>query len=177
MSRTRPAGRAMLAAAALAAGAAAGAPVHAASKSFIARYGQWQAHKAQIEGAAVCYAAAMPIRQQGKYKRRGETSLIVSFWPARKVSGQVEVRAGYTYRAGGPVTLTFNNGTKFTLRTVADGAWSRNGAEDRKIVKNLADRARLTVTGRSSRGTRTVDTYSLKGFRAAFARAKSACGM
>ncbi|MCY4394706.1 MAG: invasion associated locus B family protein [Rhodospirillaceae bacterium] len=145
--------------------------------SFIAKFQDWEVHKARVGDATVCYAAAIPKRSQGKYKLRGETSLLVSFWPSHKIRGQVEVRAGYTYRNRSVARLRFNNGAAFKLRTDADSAWGDNAAQDRKIVKNLSDRARLTVTGRSSRGTRTVDTYSLRGFRAAFARAKSACGM
>ncbi len=146
-------------------------------KSFLAKYKDWEVHKAQVDSGAVCYAAAIPKRSRGKYKRRDETSLLVSFWPKHKVRGQVEVRAGYRYKAGTVATLKFNNGATFKLRTSADSAWADDAAEDRKIVRNLSDRARLTVTGRSSRGTLTVDTYSLNGFRAAFARAKSSCGM
>ncbi len=146
-------------------------------KSFVAKYKDWEVHKARVGAAAVCYAAAMPKRSRGKYKRRGETSLLVSFWPKHKLRGQVEVRAGYRYKAGSVATMKFNNGAEFKLRTEDDSAWAQGEAQDRKIAKNLSDRARLTVIGRSSRGTRTVDTYSLSGFRAAFARAKSACGM
>ena len=146
-------------------------------KSLLAKYKDWEAHKARVGGAAVCYAAAIPKRSRGKYKRRGETSLLVSFWPKHKIRGQIEIRAGYRYRARTVATLKFNNGATFKLRTDADSAWADDTAEDRKIVRNLSDRARLTVTGRSSRGTLTVDTYSLSGFRAAFARAKSSCGM
>ena len=149
----------------------------AGSGSFIVKFRDWEVHKAQVGGARGCYAAAIPKKSRGKYKRRGETSLLVSFWPSHKIRGQVEIRAGYTYKAGSVATLRFNNGATFKLRTDADSAWGDDAAADRKIVKNLSDRARLTVTGRSSRGTRTVDTYSLSGFRAAFARAKSTCGM
>lgn len=187
MNRDSPAGllarirRHRAAIACIAAGAIAAlqapAAAQSAPKSFIAKYKDWEVHKAKAAGAAVCYAAAMPKQSRGKYKRRGETSLLVSFWPKHKVRGQVEVRAGYRYKAGIAATLKFNNGATFKLRTSADSAWGEDAAEDRKIVKNLSDRARLTVTGRSSRGTLTVDTYSLDGFRAAFARAKSACGM
>ena len=145
--------------------------------SFLAKYKDWEAHKARVGGGAVCYAAAVPKRSRGKYKRRDETSLLVSFWPKHRIRGQVEVRAGYRYRGGTVATLKFNNGATFKLRTGNDSAWAADAAEDRKIVRNLSDRARLTVTGRSSRGTLTVDTYSLSGFRAAFARAKSSCGM
>ena len=166
-----------IAAAALAALLAPATQAQSGPKSFVARYKDWEFHKARVGGAEVCYAAALPERSRGKYKRRGETSLLVSFWPKNKVRGQVEVRAGYRYKAGSAATLRFNNGAEFKLRTDDDSAMAADAAEDRKIVKNLSDRARLTVTGRSSRGTLTVDSYSLNGFRAAFARAKSTCGM
>ena len=168
---------AFLGACALLVSSAADVRAQAGSDSLIANFRDWEVHKARVGGARVCYAAAIPKRSRGKYKRRGETSLLVSFWPSHKIRGQVEIRAGYTYRPRSVATLKFNNGATFKLRTDADSAWGDDAAEDRKIVKNLSDRSRLTVTGRSSRGTRTVDTYSLSGFRAAFARAKSACGM
>jgi len=145
--------------------------------TFVAKFKDWEVHKAKIGAATVCYAATLPKRRRGKYTRRDETSLIVSFWPSRKVSGQVEIRAGYTYKADSVVTMEFNNGTKFKLNTKADSAWGVDASDDSKIVKNLGDRIRLRVYGRSARGTATVDTYSLSGFRDAFARAKSACGM
>ncbi len=174
--------RLLAAAACLAACAPAGVGATAARaqdgpKSLIAKFRDWEAHKTRVGGVTVCYAAAVPIKSKGKYRRRGETSLLISFWPERKIRGQVEVRAGYRYKDGSAATLTFNNGAKFRLRAEGDGAWARNEAADRKIVKQLSDRARLTVTGRSWRGTLTVDTYSLTGFRAAFARARTACGM
>lgn len=175
--RRRPAVAVCLAAGALAALLAPATPALSGPKSLVAVYKDWEVHKARVGGDEVCYAATLPKQSRGKYKRRGEASLLISVWPKQRVRGQVEVRAGYRYRAGSRITLKFNNGTEFKLRPRADSAWSSGAAEDRKIVRNLSDRARLTVIGWSSRGTLTVDNYSLNGFRAAFDRAKSACGM
>ena len=163
--------------AALIAGHAGTADAQARRNTFVAKFKDWEVHKAQIGAATVCYAATLPKSRRGKYTRRDETSLIVSFWPSRKVAGQVEVRAGYTYKAASVVTMEFNNGTKINLNTKADSAWGVDASDDQKIVKNLSDRVNLKVYGRSDRGTQTVDTYSLSGFRDAFKRAKAACGM
>lgn len=162
---------------AIAAPLASHANAQARAGTFVAKFKDWEVHKARVGAATVCYAATLPKRREGRYTRRDETSLLVSFWPSRNVRGQVEIRAGYTYRADSVVTLEFNNGTKFKLNTKADSAWGVDSSDDEKIIKNLGDRIRLKVFGRSTRGTRTVDTYSLSGFRDAFARAKSACGM
>lgn len=166
-----------LMAAVLSATAVSPADAQARRNTFVAKFKDWEVHKARVGAATVCYAATLPKKRSGRYTRRDETSLIVSFWPSRRVQGQVEIRAGYTYKADSVVTMEFNNGTKFKLNTKADSAWGVDSSDDKKIVTNLSDRIRLKVYGRSSRGTRTVDTYSLSGFRDAFARAKSACGM
>ena len=152
-------------------------PRPAASGSFLERFNDWEAHRSKVGGVRVCYAATKPTKSTGKYKRRGEIVLFVSFWPDEKIAGQFEIRAGYTYKAGSAVRLVFNNGAAFRLTTRADSAWSARPAAERKIVRHLADRRSLKVYGRSSRGTRTVDTYSLNGFRAAVQRARAACGM
>lgn len=167
------------AAVALAAISIATSPVTAQIKrnTFVAKFKDWEVHKARVGAATVCYAATLPKSRKGKYTRRDETSLLVSFWPSRNVRGQVEIRAGYTYKPDSVVTLEFNNGTKFKLNTKADSAWGVDASDDSKIVTNLSDRVRLKVYGRSIRGTQTVDTYSLSGFRDAVARAKAACGM
>ncbi len=151
--------------------------VHARQNTFIAKFKDWEVHRGRVGAATVCYAATLPKKRSGKYTRRGETSLIVSFWPSQKISGQVEIRAGYTYKPESAVMLEFNNGTKFRLKTEGDTAWGVDASDDNKIVNNLSNRVWLRVYGQSSRGTRTTDSYSLSGFRDAFKRARVACGM
>ncbi len=151
--------------------------VHALQNTFVAKFKDWEVHRGRVGAATVCYAATLPKKRSGKYTRRGETNLIVSLWPSHKVSGQVEIRAGYTYKPESTVMLEFNNGAKFRLKTKGDTAWSVDASDDKKIVNNLSNRVWLRVYGLSSRGTRTTDTYSLSGFRNAFTRARVACGM
>ena len=41
---------------------------------------------------------------------------------------------------------------------------ARNEDEDKKIIRNMKRGNKLTVTGVSSRGNKTIDVYSLSGF-------------
>lgn len=141
---------------------------------FLGRYGDWEAHKARINGEEVCYVASLPKKSEGKYTQRGETSVLVSNWAKRKVFGQVEVRAGYTYKKNSKVKFTSEKGD-FELWTTRDTAWAKDKAADKKIVAALKAGLKLTVIGYSSRGTKTTDTYSLKGFTKAYERIGKEC--
>ena len=46
---------------------------------------------------------------------------------------------------------------------------------DKALVDAMIRGARMVVKGTSSRGTKTTDTYSLKGFSAAFKTIGKAC--
>ena len=67
-------------------------------------------------------------------------------------------------------------GEAFQLFTSEDGAWTANKDEDRRLVKSMVRGNRMIVKGTSSRGTATTDTYSLKGFTAAYNAITESCG-
>ena len=46
---------------------------------------------------------------------------------------------------------------------------------DKKMIQAMKRGAKATLTGRSSRGTKTEDTFSLKGFTAAVEDASKRC--
>ena len=54
-------------------------------------------------------------------------------------------------------------------------AWSASDQEDAKIITAMKRGAEATVTGFSSRGTKTEDTFSLFGFTAAVEDAETRC--
>ena len=49
------------------------------------------------------------------------------------------------------------------MYTQNDGAWVKNAAEEAKMVDAMRKGADLVVKSESGRGTKTTDTYSLKG--------------
>jgi len=104
--------------------------------------------------------------------RRGDILLFVTYRPAK--SAEVSFMGGYPFADGSTVELSVGNET-FTLFTEGEGAWAGSSEEDVKIVDALKAGAEATVTGRSSRGTQTADTFSLMGFTAAMNEAADRC--
>ena len=52
------------------------------------------------------------------------------------------------------------------MYTQNDGAWVKNAAEETQMVETMRRGSDLVVKSESARGTKTTDTYSLKGDRA-----------
>ena len=53
--------------------------------------------------------------------------------------------------------------------------WAPTDEVDKKMIQAMKRGAKATLTGRSSRGTKTEDTFSLKGFTAAVEDASKRC--
>ena len=64
---------------------------------------------------------------------------------------------------------------KFKLFTDEQWAFASNAATDNELVESMIRGAALIVRGISSRGTKTTDTYSLRGFTAAYKAIGKAC--
>jgi hypothetical protein len=61
------------------------------------------------------------------------------------------------------------------MYTQNDGAWIKNVAEESRLVEAMRKGADMTVRGVSSRGTKTIDQYSLKGLTQALERVTAEC--
>jgi invasion protein IalB len=105
--------------------------------------------------------------------RRGDIALMVVYDPKAKVSGQIVFTGGYPFAPGSTVDMTID-GNKFALYTKDEWAWANQG-EDAKIIAAMKKGAKAKLTARSSRGTRTEDTFSLLGFTAAVEDADKRC--
>lgn len=138
--------------------------------------GDWQAIKDAENGKPVCVLSAVPAKSEGKYSKRGDVFLFITHRPAEKRFFETGFQAGYAYQDGGEATATVDGKTAFSLFTQGEFAWTRSGDDDRALVKALRGGGQLVIQGASARGTRTTDTFSLKGFSAALDAANTACG-
>jgi invasion protein IalB len=75
--------------------------------------------------------------------------------------------AGYTYKKDSGVTIKIGSQT-LELFTSGGTAWAKKSRTDRALAKAMKRGNTMTVAGTSNRGTKTLDTYSLKGFTAAY---------
>ncbi|MFN4090971.1 MAG: invasion associated locus B family protein [Alphaproteobacteria bacterium] len=157
LARTRAA---LLAATMLCLGAAGTA--HAEDPRFIGDFGAWAAYTYTIDGAQVCYIASKPTASRGDYERRGDVFALVTHRMADGVIGEVSVVAGYEYQADNFPRAQIGGDT-FEMFARGDTAWLR-ADEDTRMVAAMRRGTEMVVTGTSSRGTNTTDTFSLMGF-------------
>lgn len=106
---------------------------------------------------------------------RGQTLLMVFYRPSAGAKGQVAFTGGYPFASGSTVRLDIS-GNAFELFAEGEWAWPATTADDAKIITAMKRGADAKLTGRSGRGTKTEDTFSLLGFTAAVEDAAKRCG-
>jgi invasion protein IalB len=141
-----------------------------ADAKFLDNHGSWSA----FTSGKVCYIATEPKKTVGKYKKRGTAALVVTHGPGKKEIGMVSVQAGYTYKKGSSAIIAIGD-AKIKMFTHADTAWAAKPKTDKVLVTAMKAGAELAVRGQSSKGTKTTDLYSLKGFTAAYKAIGKAC--
>ncbi|MFV0291850.1 MAG: invasion associated locus B family protein [Paracoccus sp. (in: a-proteobacteria)] len=104
--------------------------------------------------------------------QRGDIRLYVAYRPGS--AGEVSFTGGYPFKPGSTVAVDIG-GQKFDLFTEGENAWTGSSSEDAKLIAALRAGSNASLTAMSSRGTRTVDTFSLSGITAATNAAKSRC--
>ena len=110
-----------------------------------------------------CYIGSSPIESDlPETKIRGENYILVY-----KIIGSeeniIQIEAGYNYNLDKKINVKIDN-TNFDFYSTEDSsetAWTNN---DNEVIYAMKKGLELTLTGESSRGTITNDTYTLKGF-------------
>ena len=103
----------------------------------------------------------------------GRTRIFVSHF-GKSDRNVVSVLAGYKYQKQSDVTFNID-GKETVLFTQDNRAYSFNEADDATLVTGMKRGSKLTVTGISSRGNKTIDEYSLSGFTKAKALLDKLC--
>lgn len=140
-------------------------------------YDHWSAYQ-YTEGRnnKVCFIASSPIRKQGNYNSRGEVYTLITHRPSDNTKDVVSVIAGYTYKSGSTITVNID-GKIFHMITQGDTAWGEDIQTDQRLTKAILRGNTMTIKGTSSRGTLTIDTYSLKGTSGAYRTIGKACNV
>lgn len=106
--------------------------------------------------------------------RRGDIFLMVALRPAQRVKNEVSMNSGYPFRKGSEVKVKIGSKT-YLMFTEGEGAWTDSPESDDTMVAAMRRGADAVMTGISSRGTTTTDTFSLRGFTAALDEARKLC--
>jgi len=117
-----------------------------------------------VKGDDFCYIGSYPISiKMPEGKKRGDVYILV--YRINKNSEKIiQISAGYNYKEGETVKVKIDK-KNYDFYSVDDSAWTE---DDKKIIYAMKKGVELTVTGTSSRGTKTIDSYTLKGFTVAF---------
>jgi hypothetical protein len=151
-----------------------GLSAHASEPKPIGKFGAWQAFTFMEDGQRVCYMASKPTDMKGKYNQRGDVFALITHRPGEGTKNVFSYITGYTYKPGSDTTVNID-GDKFLLFTQDDTAWAPDAETDNKLTDHIRKGSKMIVTGTSSRGTLTTDTFSLRGSTAAHNAISKAC--
>lgn len=160
------------------------APVVAADADPIGKFGDWSVYSFTEDGGKVCFMTSAPTSSEASVAgaRRGDIAFYITHWAADKTKNVVSTAVGYPLKEGSGVTVTVDS-NNYTLATNLSNkpaekemAWAPDQATDNALAAAIQRGNKMVVRGTSTRGTRTADTYSLKGTGDAYKAMSAACG-
>lgn len=141
----------------------------------IGTFRHWRAHHFAEKDGRVCTMWTQPRKAEGNYTRRGEIFVLVNHRPAEKRTGIVSFELGYPFAPDEQLTISIDGGEPVRLPAHDSLAWDDAPEVNQRLVRAMRAGREMVVTGRSRRGTKTTDTYSLLGFTAAYKAISRAC--
>ena len=141
------------------------------------KIGSFEKWSVYAKSKSLCYMIAQPEKSEGDYKVRGRVRIVVY---RNNLENQnknaVGIDFGYSFTENSKAYIEIDNKKKFKLNTFGQTAWTGSKtAKDKKIIKAMIKGDRLTAFGKSKRGTKTKDTYSLSGFALAYNKINDYC--
>lgn len=131
-----------------------------------------------------CYIVSPPTSWEARRGgnrvevRRGDIRLFVTIRPSENVNKEISYTGGYPFRPGEEIEVEIG-GNSFTLAPGSgdsrEWAWPPNVEADQELVLAMRSGSNATITAVSSRGTTTIDQFSLLGFTAALEEAERLC--
>lgn len=119
-----------------------------------------------------CFATATPFRRP---RPEGwQPYVAVSFWPQRRIAGQVHFRLSRQKRQGSALLLRIDDRT-FQLAGGGANAWAHDPRADAEIVRAMRSGIAMSVETRSVRGGLVRDHYLLRGAATAIDAAALQC--
>ena len=140
------------------------------TKSFSLEKGKWNF----VKDDDWCYIGSLPINTDlPETKKRGDNYIIVY-----KIIGSdeniVQVEAGYKYNLEKNITIKIDN-SSFKFYSTMDSSETAWTDEDKKVIYAMKRGLSLLLSGQSTRGTITNDSYTLKGFTTAINKLNNDC--
>jgi invasion protein IalB len=151
----------------------------ASQATLIGQFGDWGAYTASPGGQKVCFVLSKPTASQDNPPNRRSAAnivyLFVSTRPKDNVKDEVSMLiTGYAFKSNTEAAVTVGT-SNFTMYTQNDGAWVKNATEEAQLVEAMRKGSDAVIKATTSKGTKTTDTFSLKGISQALDRAAEEC--
>ena len=121
-----------------------------------------------------CYIGSLAVESDlSPEKNRGDYYILV-YKNIGNPETVVQIEAGYDYKNESKILVNIDKGIYefYTTTELPTAAWTKN---DNKVIFAMKKGLKLIVSGESSRGTITNDTYTLKGFTASYKKLTEDC--
>lgn len=147
-----------------------------AAPRLLEKYNDWSAYVNEEDGQKLCFVISQPKSSEMNPagRSRGPGFVFVSSRPSENVSGEVSIAFGYPLAPDS--TRAEIGSDSFPLFARDESAWVQNAADEPAMVGAMRAGATMKIYGTSTRGTKTIDTYSLSGVTAALNRIAQECG-
>ena len=147
----------------------------AASPQSLGKFGNWSAFSYDNGDGKVCFVISEPkSKKLSRRARRGDVFFMVTHWTGKNKYGEPSVIIGYPFKETNAPQVRIGS-DRFSMKAKEDGAWIEKNADERKLVAAMKEGLTMIVRGRSWRGTRSTDRYSLKGVTDALDKIDEAC--
>lgn len=157
-------------------------PAYAQSDTAVEAFSDWSVFNPS--DPRECYIVSPPTSSvaqrdgQTVSVNRGEIRLFVTIRPSEGVNKEISFTGGYPFRDGSTISVEIS-GQSYNLSPGSgesqSWAWPPSPERDAELVAAMRRGATAKITGISSRGTTTVDDFSLLGFTAALEKAEELC--
>ena len=118
-----------------------------------------------------CYISSLPVNSDiPEGKKRGDVYILV-YRINNNPETIIQINSGYPYKNEESVNVKIDK-KNYEFYADEDSAWTN---DDKEVVFAMKKGVKLTVSGVSSRGTKTVDTYTLNGFTVALNKLTKDC--
>lgn len=144
---------------------------HANAQQKEKNFNSWTVYTTELGGKKTAYIGSHPTTQSGNFKKRDEPYLLVTC-----VGKGIEISAspGYTMPEKSEMTVSIDD-KQFLLFTKGELAWAYDSKQDEAMIEAMKKGNALIASSSSTKNSTSKDTYSLKGFTAAFNHMKNLC--
>ena len=151
-------------------------PASAQDRELLGTFRAWNAFSEVSDGNTLCYAVAIPedteLSRRGR--QRGDVYFFITTWEGTDLQNQVNVVMGYPLDEDSTPTIRIGN-ESFEMFGRGERAWLLDEGQTGALLNAMRRGSRMTVSGRSERGTDSSDQYSLLGATAALDSMGEAC--